>query len=267
MVSKISKKKLFLSLLLAFTLLFSLLPTSVLAANAQTIKLPKTASVQVGKTTTLKPTLTPNKSIKITWKSNKTSVATVNSKGVVKGVKAGTAVITAKLPNNKYAKCTVTVKPKMSVSSSGIKNGVIADKYGMRGTMDAGGVPTVSLPLTVKNAPSATKCYAVYMRDPDSVPLAGFAWNHWMAANIKSGTIAENASVKSASQMVQGRNDFGTIGYGGPTPPNAPHQYVMTVYALDQNVKLSKGFSYSQFQAAIKGHVLAEATIKGTYSN
>ncbi len=45
----------------------------------------------------------------VTWSSNNSSVAAVNSSGYVTAVKAGTAVITAKTTNNKTAACTVTV--------------------------------------------------------------------------------------------------------------------------------------------------------------
>ncbi len=48
---------------------------------------------------------------KVTWKSNKPSVAKVNNKGLVTAKSAGTAKITAKVNGKKYT-CTVTVKVK-----------------------------------------------------------------------------------------------------------------------------------------------------------
>ncbi len=54
---------------------------------------------------------------KVVWRSSKPSVASVTSKGLVKGKKAGTAVITARA-NGKTAKCTVTVKRKNSSSQN-----------------------------------------------------------------------------------------------------------------------------------------------------
>jgi Raf kinase inhibitor-like YbhB/YbcL family protein len=67
--------------------------------------------------------------------------------------------------------------------------------------------------------------------------------------------------------MVQGNNDFGKIGYGGPTPPDKPHTYVITVYALDSLVNLENGFTKEEFEEAIKGHILAEASMEGIYYN
>ncbi len=64
------------------------------------------ATISVGFTKTLK---VDNTTEKVTWSSSKKSVATVSSKGVVKGVKAGTAKITAKVGDQKLT-CTITVK-------------------------------------------------------------------------------------------------------------------------------------------------------------
>ncbi|MCL2115245.1 MAG: YbhB/YbcL family Raf kinase inhibitor-like protein [Methanobrevibacter sp.] len=149
---------------------------------------------------------------------------------------------------------------KMTVSSQGIKNGKIAEKYGMYGSVkDKNGIPKVSMPLAIKNAPKKTKYFAVYMYD-NTVP-----WVHWLGVNYKSKTFTEDASRKKASSMVQGKNSFGTRGYGGPTPPDKTHTYTIKVYALKSKVSLSNGFSYSQFNKAIKGKTLATATIKGKY--
>ena len=70
-------------------------------------------SINDGKTYTLKATFSPsNASNKnLVWRSSDTSVATVSSKGVVKGVKPGTATITCKSKETgKTVKCTVKIK-------------------------------------------------------------------------------------------------------------------------------------------------------------
>ena len=72
------------------------------------LKLAKTAAtVKRGKTTTIKVSAVP--SGKVTYTSSNKKVATVTSKGVVKGVKKGTAVITVKC-SGMTAKFKVTVK-------------------------------------------------------------------------------------------------------------------------------------------------------------
>ena len=79
------------------------------------VKLNKTkANLNVGKSLTLKTTLSPKKPSNkgIIWKSSNTKIATVTSKGVVKAKKAGTVKITAtaKDGSGKKATCKVTVK-------------------------------------------------------------------------------------------------------------------------------------------------------------
>ncbi len=71
------------------------------------------ASVTVGKTYKLKPTVSPsNATLKeVSWTSSNKNIATVDSNGVVKGVKAGKVTITCKTKDSgKIAKCEVTVK-------------------------------------------------------------------------------------------------------------------------------------------------------------
>ena len=86
-----------------------------IGAAVMGVSLPKTKTVDKGKTTTLKPTIQPsnaaNKSV--TWSSNNTKVATVDKNGVVKGIKGGTANITVTTADGKKtAVCTVTVREK-----------------------------------------------------------------------------------------------------------------------------------------------------------
>ena len=80
------------------------------------IKVPKKkVTLQVGKTYTIKPTISPKAASnkKVTYKSSNPSVATVNSKGKVTAKKAGTAKITveAKDGSKKKAYVKITVSP------------------------------------------------------------------------------------------------------------------------------------------------------------
>lgn len=66
-------------------------------------------TLKKGKKVKLKATVTGKKK-KLTWSSNKPKVASVNSKGVVKGRKKGTAKITVKIKGtNKKASCKIRV--------------------------------------------------------------------------------------------------------------------------------------------------------------
>jgi Raf kinase inhibitor-like YbhB/YbcL family protein len=151
---------------------------------------------------------------------------------------------------------------EFAVTSAGIVDGVMDDAFGMRGTQLDGYVPTRSLPLSVANAPQGTACLALSMIDPD-----GGDWVHWLAVNVPVGDLAENASIDLAETFMQGENDFGTVGYGGPTPPSGVHTYVIRVYALSETVSLEEGFSLDAFTQAIGGKILAETVLTGDYSS
>ena len=60
------------------------------------------------------------------------------------------------------------------------------------------------------------------------------------------------------------------FGYDGPCPPwndSIVHHYIFTLYALDINTLEFEGeVTAENVRAAMKGHVLAEATLMGTYS-
>lgn len=59
-------------------------------------------------------------------------------------------------------------------------------------------------------------------------------------------------------------------GYDGPAPPwndSILHHYVFTVYALDvETLDVSGDFTGHDVRAAMEGHVLAEASVQGTYT-
>lgn len=170
---------------------------------------------------------------------------------------------------------------KMTISSSGIVNGVIQDKYGKRGTQfTQNGMPNYSLPIKIENAPEGTKTFAIFLEDKDAIPVAGFSWIHWVAANIKTNELEENASLLRKDEFVQGRNSWSAslLGndalsveessmYGGMAPPNNEHTYELTVYALSDELDLKNGFYANELFHAMDGKILGQATITGTYKN
>lgn len=90
--------------------------------KASSVKLNTTSkTVASGKTTTLKATVkgaTGFYNQGVTWKSSNTKVATVSSKGVVKGIAAGQATITAtEKGGSKKATCLITVTEPVKVDT------------------------------------------------------------------------------------------------------------------------------------------------------
>ena len=159
------------------------------------------------------------------------------------------------------------------VTSGGVVFGALAPEYGVRGPEDAAqgdaeSNPTLSPPLKFLNAPEGTKSYALLMEDPDSVPVVGYACDHWLAANITTAELAADASLAAAGSMVQGMNYLSQAGYTGPAPPaGTAHVYVFTVWALDTTLDLENGYSRSELEAAMEGHILASAEMTAEYKN
>ena len=127
--------------------------------------------------------------------------------------------------------------------------------------------PDVSPPLEWINAPTGIKGFVLICDDPDA-PVG--TWVHWVLYDIpptikslSEGIPANNTVLGSAKH---GKNDFGRIGYGGPMPPpGKPHRYFFKLYAVDKQTGLAPGATKNDVLKAIKGHVLAEAQLIGTY--
>ncbi|QHQ61406.1 hypothetical protein Ana3638_11990 [Anaerocolumna sedimenticola] len=118
--------KKFLSVLMTFIILIAL-AAPVQTANAATIKLNKSkATILVGSSVTLKLTGT-TKAAK--WSTSNKKIATVSTKGVVKGMKKGTANITAAINGKKYT-CKITVNEKtVTVTVTNMLNNDAITKY------------------------------------------------------------------------------------------------------------------------------------------
>lgn len=100
----------------------------------------------------------------------------------------------------------------MIVTSKGIINGIIQPQYGEHGTQfNENNIPTYSLPFEVKEAPTGTVSLALVLEDKDAYPVTGgFAWIHWLAANITRFEIKDNES-QTATDFIQGRNSWTSI--------------------------------------------------------
>lgn len=124
----------------------------------------------------------------------------------------------------------------------------------------------ISPPLIWEQVPKETQSLALIVDDPDA-PEKTFV--HWVVYDIPPTVrqLPEQISpIKSLPNGgVQGKNDFGKSGYGGPCPPSGIHRYFFQLYALDKKLGLAAGASKNQVLAAIEGHVLAKAELIGRY--
>ncbi|MEM1338069.1 MAG: YbhB/YbcL family Raf kinase inhibitor-like protein [Bacteroidota bacterium] len=121
----------------------------------------------------------------------------------------------------------------------------------------------VSPQLSWSNAPEGTKSYAITMYDPDAP--TGSGWWHWLVFDIPTtvNEIASNAGnieldlmPKQAKQSI---TDYGTMGYGGPCPPEGHglHQYIITIHAL----KTATLGLDENTNAAVVGYYLSNTTL------
>ena len=111
--------------------------------------------------------------------------------------------------------------------------------------------------------PDGTETFALIMDDPDAMAAVGKVWVHWLyfttgELNQLEGIYHENT--------IHGKTDFGEIGYGGPAPPNGRHTYIFKGYALDEKLDLKEGYSKQELENAMKGHIIAEARLTGTFT-
>jgi Raf kinase inhibitor-like YbhB/YbcL family protein len=118
------------------------------------------------------------------------------------------------------------------------------------------------------NAPAGTKSFAVTMYDQDAPTGSGF-W-HWVVVNIPvnitelkrdAGNIADSLAPKGSLQSI---NDTGAPGYQGPCPGEgeAPHHYLITVYALDTETLETIVSSTAALTGFLLGkHTLAKASL------
>lgn len=146
----------------------------------------KVATVNVGKKVTVKATVTPanadNKTL--VWTSSNTKIATV-SNGVVKGVKAGRVIITAKTTDgsNISATCTVTVKqPVTRISLS------------KKATMYTGKKLTLKAKVNPANASNKALTWK-----SSNTKIAKVASNG-VVTGVKAGTVKITATAKDGSR-------------------------------------------------------------------
>ncbi len=149
----------------------------------------------------------------------------------------------------------------LSVSSAAFREGeVIPAKYTCQGQ-------DVSPPLTLSEAPVGTQSLALIVDDLDA---PGGVFTHWIIFNIPADSRELPEAVPTQAELpsgaLQGKNDFGRMGYAGPCPPSGrPHRYQFTIYALDSRLGLTAGVTKTQLLAAMPGHILAQGELNGRY--
>ena len=128
----------------------------------------------------------------------------------------------------------------------------------------------VSPPLAWSGVPDGTKSLALIVDDPDAPDPAApqRTWVHWVLYDVPpSATSLEEAVTRDRlpAGSREGKNDWKRTGYGGPCPPIGRHRYFHKLYALDTVLPDLGSPTKADLEKAMKGHVLAEAQMVGTY--
>jgi Raf kinase inhibitor-like YbhB/YbcL family protein len=116
--------------------------------------------------------------------------------------------------------------------------------------------------LKIDDVPGGAKSLVLIVDDPDA-PRGTFT--HWVVWNLPPDLTEIDAN-RTPSGAVQGVNDFGTNRYGGPCPPSGVHRYYFKLYALDTTLQLPAKSKRKALEAAIKDHVVDEASLMGRYA-
>ena len=127
----------------------------------------------------------------------------------------------------------------------------------------------VSPPLSWSELPPAAVQLALVVDDPDA-PTAE-PWVHWVLYAIpghqRSLPEGTGRKGKRAEGLLEGKNSWDQMGWGGPSPPqgHGVHHYHFKLYALDETLELKSGLRKAELLGAMEGHTVGTGELVGTY--
>ncbi|MEE1295784.1 MAG: YbhB/YbcL family Raf kinase inhibitor-like protein [Bifidobacterium sp.] len=146
---------------------------------------------------------------------------------------------------------------------------VVPDEYAKGAPDDArlDGIPVVSFPFYIDKLAPGVKYLHWELSDPDSIPVCGFEWIHWVVANLPVDAIMFDPSDSHAlsipadfsrklpvmiPEAVQGKNSSASpftgrpldpaliARYNGPQPPDKDHEYVLQVWGTSKPLPIRR---------------------------
>ncbi len=128
----------------------------------------------------------------------------------------------------------------------------------------------VSPALSWSDIPSGTQSLVLIVDDPDAPDPAApkMTWVHWLLYNLPPSVTALSENIRAdelPGGTLQGKNDWGRTGYGGPCPPIGRHRYFHKLYALDIILPDLNHPDKAGLERAMHGHVIEQAELIGTY--
>lgn len=128
----------------------------------------------------------------------------------------------------------------------------------------------ISPQLVWTGVPVGTQSLVLIVDDPDAPDPAApkMTWVHWILYNLPPDArdLPEGMAVsRLPSGTLQGLNDWGRPGYGGPCPPVGTHRYFHKLFALDVRLPDLGLPAKAALEKAMQGHVLAQGELMGLY--
>jgi len=152
------------------------------------------------------------------------------------------------------------------------KSGYLPTMYTDSANIKRNNQPIVSFPIKLKEVPEDSVSLAITLVDYDAVPLTGFPFIHWITANVPVMTeipadFSRNFGGPQGQNSWMSRfykldDNYFASHYAGPNPPEKPHHYTLTVFALSHDLDLESGFFYNDLLRKLTGNVLAQAKIQ-----
>lgn len=163
----------------------------------------------------------------------------------------------------------------------------LTDRYGKRTSAEflLHERPILSFPISLAAIPKEARYLSWELIDYDTIPLIGFPFIHWLAANVPvTNEIPEDFSRTALKPTIQGKNSLAsplgkqmipvlatetlpelTERYLGLSPRSGVHTYTLYVYATKNPLNLKEGFFANELHQALNDQLLAKAKFEFLY--
>lgn len=125
----------------------------------------------------------------------------------------------------------------------------------------------LSPPLRWDEVPAETASLALILEDPDA---PGGTFTHWIVYNLPPDSDGLEEIIPIQKNLdngaIQGKNDFGKTGYGGPCPPQGEeHRYFFRLFALKKKLPPESANKAEDFYIALNGFIIEKAEYMGKF--
>lgn len=122
--------------------------------------------------------------------------------------------------------------------------------------------------IIITGTPNGTKSFALIVEDPDA-PVGLFV--HWVIYDIEPAVTKLREGIektpKTGEGFLQGKNDFGRVGYDGPCPPKGHgyHRYFFRLFAVSFLLSIRENATRESLLNAMEERIIEQAEFMGRY--